>query len=89
MKLSPNIGALEAVPHPDRLGPSSQKERKARNFTVWYGLPSLAENRHRFECYEGLKASISDMSFSYGYKSTSYKDVQKHNAEWNPKNWLQ
>lgn len=80
MKLSPNIGALEAVPHPDRLGPSSQKERKARNFTVWYGLPNLAENRYHFECDEGLKAFISGMSFSYGYKSTLYKCFQKHNS---------
>lgn len=57
LKLSPNIGALEAVPHPDRLGPSSQKERKARKFTVWYGLPGLAENRYRSECDDELRPS--------------------------------
>ena len=54
LKLSPNIGALQAVPHPDRLGPSSQKERKARNFTVRDGLPSLAPNRYSFEFDKGL-----------------------------------
>lgn len=86
MKLSPNIGALEAVPHPDRLGPSSQKERKARNFTVWCGLPGLAENRYRFECDEGLNGFISGMSFSYGYKCTTCKVVQKSHLGSTPKN---